>query len=681
MSDLTDTPDNWRGGRYLLGTLVALAALAYGCTDTSLYSSTRARAEADRVALEGRVCTEDPAEARFPVRLVLLVDQAAGPQYSTGKGGVSFAQKRADVLSRFVRDTLQEPKTRVAVVGYGGRPRKLAPGDGNFTANPGVALGAVNTLVQSQGCTEGEYCRDYREGLRLAETLIEGDMASLPTGLRALTQYVVLMVNAGPQDPPSHPDGCCSIDQNDYKCCQNDGCGRVQTCQVEGDQALVSELRSEVERGGGAGLRFHGIHLAAHQASSEINDKKGKRIDDHVETVMKQMAASGGGVYQRFNTPGGLDKSAFDLLGLRTVLHSKLLMAANHNALPGPNGPRVDSDADGLSDTRESAGETSKHKRDTDGDGITDRIETLVDFDPASPDEPDACKGVDPQADRDADGLTDCDELLLGTEPTLVDTDGDAISDRIEVFNGTDYLNHDADDDADGDGLGNGGELRRRLDPRSTDTQAHLSYGYRYEVENQGFVTDLFASELDKITGVKVTDLSSGTTAGVGTLHYSVDGDKKTLRWRDARDDRFGSAVSVGSGGTFELQSGSYAPVQEDEGRKISVEVRASQLPPSSTNESVRVVSRRRQCLDYTIRNIKLMATEKRADGTPAGHNEIVLYFSQAPEGDLLDQGPFRRARIPVQFNPPDERKPDGAVLEIQNREFVRPQLRVPTSN
>lgn len=677
MNDWNESSGGSSGARVALALSALFTLVGTGCTDATLYSPTRAKAQADRVALEGRVCTEDPVQSRFPVRVILLADRASGPLFSDYDPGAS----RVDVLREFVRSTLSIPKTSVSVIGYGSRPRKLAPKEGEFTRNPGALFGALNQLSISRPCVEENRCRNYREALRTAQSLVEGDAASLTAGTRSLTQHFVLMVNGGPQRPLIDPRECCAPD--DAECrdrAENASGGELEQiaheCETQRDAEIVTEMKDAIRESGGAGLQFHSIHLAAHEGNVE----GGAEIDERVEEAMKAMAFAGGGTYQRFGAVGGLSEQTFDVLGFRTVLHAKLLMAANRNVVPGPEGPRLDSDADGLPDKREAEIGTDPTERDSDDDGITDRVELLVDFDPTQPDDPKACADVDSSADPDLDRLTNCDERLLGTEPTLVDTDGDAMPDSFEVFGGTDYLTRDADADEDGDGVDNGEEIRRRTDPRSTDIDAHQSFGYRYEVRNEGFVTDLFASQPEQVTGVEIVELSEGTTAGVGTLKYTAG--SRHLQWRDAGDDQFGTPVAIEEAsdeGNLTLPSGSFAPVQQEEGKRVVVEVTPEALPPRNTTESIRITARRRQCLEYTIRNVKLMATEDLGAGAPAGTNDIVLYFAESPGGDLRRPGPYRRAQIPVRFDPPDARQPDDAVLQVENREFVRPEITIAT--
>lgn len=637
----------------------ALLALA-SCSDTGLYSANKQPKQSDRLAISGQVCTEDPRHADFPMRVILMVDQAAGPIFSDfDSGGL-----RASVLSDFVRATLNRRSVELAVIGYGGRPQKLAPNEGTFTRNPGELFNAVTRVTLAEPCLGDEQCRDYREALRSAQTLIEGDLASTPKGERLLTEYLIVMVNAGPQSPIAVGSDCCGTDGLQ---CIDDNSDPSPACERQIGAQAVADLRQMAVGRGAAGLRFHAVHLAA-EPDDDVNSQ--------VQEAMEAMAFAGGGIYERFNIASGFRFDTVGLLGARTEFRPKLLMAANLNALPGPDGPEADSDADGLSDAQEERLGSSPTLPDTDGDSVTDLVEQLVQFDLLAVDEPTACRTIIPAGkDTDLDGLSDCDEALLGTDPTLIDTDGDGLPDRLEVAQGSDYLNRDAEVDTDGDGVTNGDEILQRSDPRSTDARAHLSFGYRYEINDLGRVRRLRAERPRFVTGVNFTDISEGTTAGVGTLVYDPAG--PSLQWQDADDAAPGPIVNVDidTRGTYQLDSARSAGLPPDQKRTVTVRVDPSLLPDESEKETIRIVFEDRHCVDYTVRNIKLVSTRELDDGTSAGMNNILLYFNTAAPDRLDEPGAFRMAQIPVVFRPPTLRVPDDAILSVKDDEFVRPRL------
>lgn len=639
--------------------LLLAPVLLAACSDSNLYHRFRPPAEPDRLAVSGEVCTDDPASARFPVRVVLVVDQAPGPLYATYDPGAI----RLQVLSAFVQSALANPEYALAVVGFGGTAEKLAPLDGNFTRNPGELLNAVTRLSLPRSCAGVDTCRSYREGLRTARALIEGDLSALPAGQRVLTQYVVILVDAGLHAPLTAASECCQ--PGDVACIQS-GDAPSAACQAQKEVEDVAAMREAVAAAGASGLRLHVLHLAAESLPAD-NDLVGEGLE--------RMAFTGGGLYQRFNSPNTFTLTDLDVLDLRTILRAKHLVVANVSALPTPDGPVPDSDGDGLPDAEETtSGLSDPTLRDTDGDGITDLVEILVGFDPRTIDTPAACDGLTVGRDLDLDGLTDCDEALVGTDRSLVDTDGDGAPDRLELYLGTDYLHPDAVRDMDGDGVSNGDEIAAHTDPRSSDGARHLSQGYRTTLTDEGIVTQPVASRLRQLTGVEIATISPGTTPGLGTLRF-FGGDAPTLVWQDAGDGQPGPAVAVGAGGEVRLPSSSYAPVQGDAGRFITVRVDPAALPPRDVTESLRVVFRARHCLRYTVRNVRLMETLPVEGALEGGWNDIFLYFEEAPEDRIETPGPVRMAHLPVHYLPPEERDPPDAIVPVADDEFVRPRI------
>ena len=120
------------------------------------------------------------------------------------------------------------------------------------------------------------------------------------------------------------------------------------------------------------------------------------------------------------------------------------MVLANVTLTPDNNWYLFDCDGDGLNNGDEIANFTDVFNPDTDGDGVTDGQEVLVDFtNPIDPCSlvlasvtltPDVSWGA---LDCDGDGLTNAQEALNGTDPLNPDSDGDGVTDGQEVLDGT----------------------------------------------------------------------------------------------------------------------------------------------------------------------------------------------------------------------------------------------------
>ena len=144
--------------------------------------------------------------------------------------------------------------------------------------------------------------------------------------------------------------------------------------------------------------------------------------------------------------------------------------------------PPSDVDGDGVLDSMDAFPLDPTEWSDLDGDGIGDTADLDVDGD-ALPDAYEGVLGSDAFAptsghtDADDDGLTDYGEFLRGTDPFVVDTDGDGVFDGADAFpldpaesrdTDRDGLPDSADLDDDADGMPDTWEQLYAFDPRDS---------------------------------------------------------------------------------------------------------------------------------------------------------------------------------------------------------------------
>ena len=151
-----------------------------------------------------------------------------------------------------------------------------------------------------------------------------------------------------------------------------------------------------------------------------------------------------------------------------------------------------DTDKDGLPDDLEDYYGTDKNKKDTDGDGVNDLYELLLETDPLVPDS-------NGSNDFDNDGLTNAKESQLGTNPKNRDTDMDGLADGAEVnLHGTDPKKYDTDDD----GISDAGEIHLGSNPGKKDSDVR-----RYQT------LDFYPKANSKLNGVTRVEIG-GSISG-----------------------------------------------------------------------------------------------------------------------------------------------------------------------
>jgi hypothetical protein len=627
---------------------------AIGCTDASLYSPREVPSQPDRLALSGRVCTDNPADRSFPLKVFFLVD--ASPVLGcTDPAGLRVAALQ-DAVQRVLSPA--RPNRQVAVARYAGAPELLTDG---FTADAAAVTEAVaGTLAGA--CTTG--CRDTESAVSLAAATITGDLLRTPSGTRSRTRYLLVLMGGGP--PLTVPCSC----RQDCGCdCAGGSCGASDCLRdCVGDRLIerFGELDDFARENGAADFAVHAVHLRMPDAC----DAAAGVLRPWADEVLSAAAERGGGQFVGFDAAEGFGYQGLALEAEESPFQMSSLMAANVNVRVSRDGPLDDSDGDGLSDPEEETLGTAAEARDTDGDGLGDRVEVLLGptgIDPTIADQPAACLDVPLRADDDGDGLRNCEELLLGTDTTLPDTDADGVPDSIEFLWGTNFLAADRMDDLDQDGVDNGLELQLHSDPRANDPQARADLGYQYSVVSTGIAPHPYFGELRQVTGVTLVGATPASRGGVGEVVW--DAGARTLAWRDPGDFSPGPPAGVDGDDRLVLQADSSVEGTSAE-RSVTADVRAADLPGDGQRETVSIGFVEQECVDFRVSNVLLRGT-RATDETVAGTNRVYVFLGEVPRDHPLGVPLVRAALVQVVFVPPDRREPAGDEIVLVDGDFV----------
>ena len=443
------------------GLLFVLAFAAAGCTDAGLYAAGGAGPSGpDRSEFRGTVCVPLASGDAFPVKVLFALEGGAGVD-------PTLIAKTAEAVTS-VTTQFSDQNISFALVGY----HALATGYlGSFARDERVAQAI--TQYNSNKSESGPV--SHRAPLKLAESIISGDMQTGCRGQVARTRYYIVLVMSTPDTSCANPVFNAGIDAK---------CNAFLPDEAQCSSCELARVTEELKA---IGKKYNAGEVTVQPVY----------VRDMPDVVARYQAASiarAGGTELKEATVDNLEDvlTSLNYASLQRALKLKRLIAMNRNALSRNGEVLVDSDGDGLSDEQEAEIGTDPTLVDTDYDGISDGVEVKMGLKPAvivdangnpTGENIDIVKGCNYANDEDGDRLNDCEERVLGTDSCITDTDGDGLPDLAEFLGGTNPLIAEDLADDDRDGLENVGELISHTDPISADIAFQQERGYGYDIQ------------------------------------------------------------------------------------------------------------------------------------------------------------------------------------------------------
>lgn len=643
--------------RPLCPSLLLCCALA-GCSDAFLQPrSLDVNHVDDRLSIAGHVCTADPDQTGFPVKVVLIVDQSGsmcvsdppGSQESTGfcemyavvpPGITQPARVRATL--RLLDQFQSNPNVSVALVPFETNVGLVWPAAGAGGARFQRPNGDLRQRVQALQSQLGKGT-DYQGVLSFVYGLIAGDISATQVTSPALlprTRYVVVFLTDGTPFPRCsatdnltiyaddlHPDltwadsqgagdFCNLIDPMCYDAngsaiiptppgCDSisgfvPGTDRNQNYQLFSYVDQLMDLKSQYNIGD---IRMHTVLL--------FNTEAVRACGPICQDLY--------GTYVRYPGPVPVADGP-------AAAHTIAKWMLQQMAFRGNGVYQEFNDFFGL-------GQLSLGSLDYSSLASKNVMKTLL-IQPMSSAPGDKNRAVD----SDGEGLIDelDNDFTYRTSRFAADSDGDGFDDNFEVQRRDDGFRADQ---RDGRGCDPASPLTPRCSPRDTDGDGLSQFAETYLKSNPTLVD----SDGDGIPdGLEVKYLLDPNTPQGPGLDTDGDGVPDVVEFR------------LGSN-----------PISRD---RAFQDKNGFQYQLDSTAEGDHF------CYDFTVSNIQLVTPPSQA-GVRQGFNLFKVWFAESPEsGVSTDYGVWRTACVWAQYDPPSIRVPAGPQAPaFVNRDFVAP--------
>jgi hypothetical protein len=440
---------------------VLVAALALGvvgaCSDTYLYDERRdQKLPRDRtVDLVGEFCTPSPNDVVRPIKIVIAMDASLSMNVTDPNG------TRATAVVDLLNKLPQEPEISFVVMLFAGSTTAWLSKNGTQTFERVIDYSDIEKTQLEQriltftttGSNPGRDSTDFVKPLDDIYALINRDIADSRLMMKnndSRGRYSVIFLSDG--DPTTN--------QDDELLC-GDTVRRIRQLKDLADDVKVNTVHvfTPAQPIDSTNCVFDGgFQPPAQGADCKIpNLPPGSCplliINQDAERLQK-MADLGGGDFRDFRNNEPINFLNFNFGQVRRNFIFDKLVASNFSAPADSPDDQADTDSDGLLDKDEVTEGTDPWVVDTDGDGFSDGVEVYFrgrggNFTPNQVMLPDG-GGVDPG----------CPPELRG-----VDSDCDGLTDCDEQIIGTNALLADSDDD----GVTDAVEFKLRTQPSSKD--------------------------------------------------------------------------------------------------------------------------------------------------------------------------------------------------------------------
>ncbi|MBW1810576.1 MAG: VWA domain-containing protein, partial [Deltaproteobacteria bacterium] len=137
----------------IAGVVCALTAWMNACSDYGSKPADRP----DRVTLAGTVCSDNPADRDYPVKIMFIVDS------SPGMAGLDMEGYRSTAVEGIINRFAVSSRHEFSMIQFGGRAIELTDGYTNRQTNLVEAIASLRSTVS---CV-GDSCRDWLGALSL----------------------------------------------------------------------------------------------------------------------------------------------------------------------------------------------------------------------------------------------------------------------------------------------------------------------------------------------------------------------------------------------------------------------------------------------------------------------------------------------------------------------------------